>query len=44
DRKLGNAEFLAKAPAEVVEDQRERRADAERAQAKLKMAEARLKG
>jgi valyl-tRNA synthetase len=44
DRKLGNAEFLAKAPAEVIEDQRERRADAERAQAKLRMAEARLKG
>jgi valyl-tRNA synthetase len=44
DKKLGNAEFLAKAPAEVVEDQRERRAEAERAKAKLKAAEARLKG
>ncbi len=44
DRKLGNAEFLAKAPFEVVEDQRERHAEAERAQAKLKLAQARLQG
>ncbi len=44
DRKLGNAEFLAKAPADVVEDQRERRAVAESAQAKLKRAQARLTG
>ncbi|HSD34618.1 MAG TPA: valine--tRNA ligase [Alphaproteobacteria bacterium] len=43
DRKLGNSDFLAKAPAEVVEDQRERRAEAERAQAKLRQAAARLK-
>jgi valyl-tRNA synthetase len=43
DRKLGNSDFLAKAPAEVVEDQRERRAEAERAKAKLRQAAARLK-
>jgi valyl-tRNA synthetase len=44
DKKLNNAEFLAKAPAEVVEDQRERRAEAERGKEKLKLAETRLKG
>jgi valyl-tRNA synthetase len=44
DKKLNNAEFLAKAPAEVVEDQRERRAEAERGKKKLKLAETRLKG
>jgi len=44
EKKLGNADFLAKAPAEVVEDQRERRAEAERAKEKLRAAEARLKG
>ncbi len=44
DRKLGNADFLGKAPPEVVEDQRERRAEAERAQAKLRLAEGRLTG
>jgi valyl-tRNA synthetase len=44
DKKLNNAEFLAKAPAEVVEDQRERRAEAERGKEKLKLAQTRLKG
>jgi valyl-tRNA synthetase len=35
DRKLGNADFIAKAPPEVVEDQRERRQAAETARTKL---------
>jgi valyl-tRNA synthetase len=28
DRKLGNEQFVAKAPPEVIEEQRQRRADA----------------
>jgi valyl-tRNA synthetase len=42
DAKLGNASFVAKAPAEVVEEQRERREDAARARDKLGEALARL--
>jgi valyl-tRNA synthetase len=44
DRKLANADFLAKAPAEVVDDQRERRTEAERAKQKLTLAQARISG
>jgi valyl-tRNA synthetase len=44
DRKLANADFLAKAPAEVVDDQRERRTEAERAKEKLTLAQARISG
>jgi valyl-tRNA synthetase len=44
DRKLANSEFLAKAPSEVVDDQRERRAEAERAKEKLTLAQARITG
>ena len=42
DAKLGNEKFTAKAPEHVVEDQRERRAEAEQARAKLRDALARL--
>ena len=42
DQKLANRDFLAKAPAEVVEEQRERRADTDRARAKLSEALDRL--
>ena len=42
DRKLANSGFLAKAPPEVVETQRERRADAEAAHVKLAAALERL--
>ncbi len=42
DRKLANSGFLAKAPPEVVDTQRERRADAEAAHAKLAAALERL--
>ncbi|MBI1262480.1 MAG: valine--tRNA ligase [Rhizobiales bacterium] len=38
DAKLGNAKFIAGAPAEVVEEQRERRAEAEAAIVKLRDA------
>ena len=44
DKKLGNAEFMAKAPEEVVEENRERRAEAEAAVAKLRAALAMLAG
>jgi valyl-tRNA synthetase len=44
DRKLGNAQFLAKAPDEVVEEQRERRAEAEAARERLQQALARVFG
>jgi valyl-tRNA synthetase len=44
DRKLGDAAFVAKAPPEVVETQRERRAEAEAAKAKMKDALNRLSG
>jgi valyl-tRNA synthetase len=42
DAKLANAKFIAKAPAHVVEEQRERRAEAVQARARLKDALARL--
>ena len=42
DRKLANEDFRAKAPAEVVEEQRERRAEAEAARARLAEALDRL--
>ncbi len=44
DKKLSNEQFLAKAPAEVVEEQRERLADASRSVAKLEEAVASLEG
>jgi valyl-tRNA synthetase len=43
DRKLGNAQFVAKAPPEVVEEQHERRAAAEAALTKLSDALKQLK-
>ena len=42
DKKLGNADFMAKAPEEVVEENRDRRADAAAAVEKLKGALAML--
>jgi len=42
DAKLGNAQFLAKAPDEVVEEQRERREEALSTAARLRQATARL--
>jgi valyl-tRNA synthetase len=42
--KLGNADFLARAPEEVVEEQRERKAEAEARRAKIDEALARLRG
>jgi valyl-tRNA synthetase len=42
DAKLGNQSFIAKAPPEVVEEQRERREEAEAARAKISDALARL--
>jgi valyl-tRNA synthetase len=44
DKKLGNAEFMARAPEEVVEEQREKREEAEGRQAKVREALERLKG
>jgi valyl-tRNA synthetase len=44
DAKLTNAQFMAKAPEEVVEEQRERRAEAEALHAKIDAALARLSG
>jgi valyl-tRNA synthetase len=41
-KKLGNEQFLAKAKPEVVEEQKERRSEAEAARAKLREALARL--
>jgi valyl-tRNA synthetase len=43
DAKLGNAGFVAKAPPEVVEEQRERRAEADQALSKLRQALDRIK-
>jgi valyl-tRNA synthetase len=43
DAKLGNADFLARAPEEVVEEQRERRAEAEARLRKIEEALARLR-
>jgi len=42
ERKLGNAQFIAKAKPEVIEEQRERRAEAQAALARVKAALARL--
>ncbi|TAJ25671.1 MAG: valine--tRNA ligase [Reyranella sp.] len=42
DAKLGNAAFVAKAPEEVVEEQRERRSQAEQTKARLSAALERL--
>ncbi|MGF6232079.1 valyl-tRNA synthetase [Inquilinus ginsengisoli] len=44
DRKLGNAQFLEKAPDEVVEEQRERRAEGQAVIEKLRQALARVAG
>jgi valyl-tRNA synthetase len=44
DRKLGNAQFLEKAPDDVVEEQRERRSEAQAAIEKLQQALARVAG
>ena len=44
DAKLGNAKFLAGAPEHVVEEQRERKADAQAAMAKFAEALKRLEG
>ncbi|MGA0593513.1 valine--tRNA ligase [Enterovirga sp. CN4-39] len=44
DAKLGNADFLARAPEEVVDEQRERRAEAEARRAQIEEALARLGG
>jgi valyl-tRNA synthetase len=44
DAKLGNADFLKRAPEEVVDEQRERREDAMTRLAKIEEALARLKG
>ncbi len=44
EKKLANAQFVAKAPPEVVEEQRQRMADAEQARAKLSTALERLAG
>ena len=43
DAKLGNADFLARAPEEIVDEQRERRADFETRQAKIGEALGRLR-
>ena len=42
DKKLGNAAFIDRAPAEVVEENRERRAEFETSRSKLAEAAARL--
>jgi valyl-tRNA synthetase len=44
DQKLANRNFVERAPAEVIEEQRERRADAETAKGKLAAALARIEG
>jgi valyl-tRNA synthetase len=44
DKKLANADFMARAPEEVVEEQREKRAEAEGRAAKVREALERLKG
>jgi valyl-tRNA synthetase len=42
DAKLGNADFMARAPEEIVDEQHERRADFTERMAKLKEALSRL--
>ncbi|MEM6665155.1 MAG: class I tRNA ligase family protein, partial [Pseudomonadota bacterium] len=44
EKKLGNAQFMERAPDHVIEEQRERKADAEARREKLKGALARLEG
>jgi valyl-tRNA synthetase len=44
DKKLGNADFMARAPEEVVDEQREKLAEAEDRRAKINEALERLKG
>ena len=44
DKKLGNEQFISKAPEEVVEEQRERRAEADAVREKLAAALERLAG
>jgi valyl-tRNA synthetase len=44
DAKLGNADFIARAPEEVVDGEREKRAEAENRKAKIHAALERLKG
>jgi valyl-tRNA synthetase len=44
DAKLGNADFIARAPEDVVEGEREKREEAEARRLKLDEALARLKG
>ncbi|MGE0037154.1 MAG: valine--tRNA ligase [Xanthobacteraceae bacterium] len=44
DAKLGNADFVARAPEEIVDQERERREDAEQRRTKISEALARLKG
>jgi valyl-tRNA synthetase len=44
DKKLGNADFMARAPEEVVDEQREKREEAEGRAAKVREALERLKG
>ncbi len=44
DAKLGNADFMRRAPEEVVEGEREKRDEAELRRAKLNEALERLKG
>ncbi len=44
DKKLDNADFMARAPEEVVDEQREKRAEAESRRARIQEALERLKG
>jgi valyl-tRNA synthetase len=44
DQKLGNADFLRRAPEDVVEGEREKRADAEARRVKISDALKRLEG
>jgi valyl-tRNA synthetase len=44
DAKLGNAQFLERAPEEVVEEERDKRAEAEGRRQKIVEALERLKG
>ena len=44
DAKLGNADFIARAPEEIVDGEREKREEAESRKAKIREALERLKG